>query len=252
MKKKLLTTSILVIAAITLVATTILATIAYLSSSTAVSNTFTVGDVKIEMFESKVSPDGEKLDAAGEKTADGNSYHLTPGKTYLKDPSIYVNTSSDDCYIFIKTRNQISHIEDGYIDPKDGDKLTMREQLFENGWVPLYQSDNGDVIYCYKGDAESVSGDKIATYVKKPVDTKKQIDLFDEFTIDSQADISRSGGAKVTITAFAIQKEGFGISAPEGSFAYMCHLWNIVSGEFDFETVTIPDTVITEGKANLK
>ena len=76
MKKKLLTTTILVIAAIALVASTMLATIAYLTSSTAVSNTFTVGDVKIEMYESKVNPDGEKIDPdSPAKTADGNSYH---------------------------------------------------------------------------------------------------------------------------------------------------------------------------------
>ena len=254
MKKKLLTTTILVIAAIALVASTMLATIAYLTSSTAVSNTFTVGDVKIEMYESKVNPDGEKIDPdSTAKTADGNSYHLSPGHTYVKDPSVFVDSTSDDCYLFIKTRNQISHLEDGNIPPQTEDKPTMRQQLFDRGWKALYQTETGEVIYCYKGDAEELSGDKIATYVKKPATGKKQIDLFKTFTIDKEADISKSGGAKVTITAFAIQTKGIDISSEiePGTFQYMCRLWNIVSGEFSFENVIIPDSVITAGQTNL-
>lgn len=252
MKKKLLTTTILVIAAITLVVSTMLATIAYLTSSTAVSNTFTVGDVKITMFESKVNSDGEIINPADGKTADGNSYHLSPGRTYVKDPSIFIDSTSDDCYLFIKTRNQIAHLEDGNLNPVEDDALTMREQLLKHGWKPLYRTETDETIYCYKGDA--TDNPAFATYVTKPTNTKKQIDLFDNFTIDTKADISKSGGAKVTITAFAIQTKGIDISndITAGSFEYMCKLWNIVSGEFSFENVIIPDTAIQAGAPNLQ
>ncbi|MBR6675742.1 MAG: hypothetical protein IKL24_00225 [Clostridia bacterium] len=260
MKKKLLTAALLTVTALTLVVATVFVTIAYMTSSTAVSNTFTVGDVKIEMFESKVNSDGVRVDAGGNplaegadivKDADGNSYHLKPGKSYIKDPTIYINSTSDDCYLFIKTRNQIAEIEDGNNVPdgadKDADALTMREQLLANGWVLLYETDGGEVIYCYKGSG-ALTSDIIATpvAVDKTPGNKTAIDLFENFTVDVDADVSRSGGAKVTITAFAIQNDGFSgaISETVGTKAFMMRLWNIVSGEFTFENVVIPEADI--------
>lgn len=248
MKKKLFTICVLLLSAVTLVVASVYTTLAYLSSSTAVSNTFTVGNVMIEMFETKVNPDGTPVDNNGIKDADGNSYHLVPGKSYTKDPSIFISAESDSCYIFIKTRNQISHLEDGNVNPTGDDAPTMREQLLAKGWVKLYEihpgTANTEVIYCYKGSGE-VSGDVIATPVAKSTNGQKvRVDLFDTFTIDSDVDVSKSGGAKVTITAFAIQDDGFKITDTKGSTAFMMRLWNIVSGEFDFESVVIPESDI--------
>ena len=58
-KKKITTALIVVVAAVALVAISIAGTIAFLTSSSAVSNTFTVGNVFIEMFESPVDEDGK-------------------------------------------------------------------------------------------------------------------------------------------------------------------------------------------------
>ena len=137
MKKNNLTKALLLmLGAVALVCVSVFSTIAYLSESAAVSNTFTVGNVSIEMFESPVGTDGqintdaekgttkEQFQAATaytKKTSDGNSYHLVPGKTFDKDPSVYVKADSEDCYIFIKVRNQIRPIE-------DPSKPTMRQQ----------------------------------------------------------------------------------------------------------------------------
>ncbi len=274
MKKKIFTAAMLTVAALTLVVATVLATIAYMTSSTAVSNTFTVGDVKIEMFESKVNSDGIRVDASGNplaedatvvKNADGNSYHLKPGKSYIKDPTIYINSTSDDCYLFIKTRNQISNLEDGNVvsDGEDttSDNLTMREQLLKNGWIMLYTTETGEVIYCYSGEKYTGEGvpsedrnltDKVAVpvAVNKTAGATTEVDLFETFTIDADADVSKSGGAKVTITAFAIQNEGFTITEDVGTKAFMMRLWNIVSGEFTFENVIIPEEDITGTTVN--
>ena len=244
MKKKLLTTAILLVAAIALVVTTMLATMAYLSESAAVSNTFTVGNVSIEMYESPVGANG-LIDPANKeayqngtlkKTSDGNSYHLVPAKTFDKDPSIYVKADSEDCYIFIKVRNQIRPVED--------QANTMKSQVEAAGWKPIYNISADETIYVYVGTRPLGEGD-FASVVEK-TNVERKIDLFKTFTIDDNADISKLGGAKVTITAFAIQGDihlqgGTDSIAKSGDMTDMQKLWNVVSGEFEFETVTIPD-----------
>ena len=243
MKKNNLTKALLLTAAaVALVCVTVLSTVAFLSESAAVSNTFTVGNVSIEMFESPVNTDGQidptlkdafQADTAyTKKTSDGNSYHLVPGKTFDKDPSVYVKADSEDCYIFIKARNQIRPIE-------DQDEPTMREQLIANNWVEIYNISADESLYVYKGTEALPDGD-IAGVVKKDANERK-IDLFETFTVAEQADISKLGGAKVTITAFAIQGDLNNSIEKSGTLTEMQQLWNVVSGEFEFETVIIPD-----------
>ncbi|MBQ8742445.1 MAG: hypothetical protein IJZ03_03675 [Clostridia bacterium] len=212
MKKKLLTAAILTVAAIALVVVTVLTTIAYLTSSSAVSNTFTVGNVGIKMYESNVDDNGKKIadtDLHGTmKDSDGNNYHLMPGKTYDKDPTIYVDASSDSSYLFVKVRNNISSIEygnfvhaDNTVSAQDSTKPTIEKQMIANGWVKYLETATG-TVYLYtdgNGKALPVGG----------TNTDMEIDVFSTFSIDEHADISLYGGAKVTLTAFAIQTAGF-------------------------------------------
>lgn len=265
MKKNNLTKALLLmLGAVALVCVSVFSTIAYLSESAAVSNTFTVGNVSIEMFESPVNADGQIDPALKEafqaataytkKTSDGNSYHLVPGKTFDKDPSVYVKADSEDCYIFIKVRNQIRPIEygnnlsQGSTAPEG--KKTMRQQVEAAGWKEIYKISADESIYVYKGTVDLTNGttdntddDAFAGVVKKDTNERK-IDLFKTFTVAEQADISKLGGAKVTITAFAIQGDINNSVAKSGTFKDMQRLWNVVSGEFEFENVVIPPEVI--------
>ena len=65
MKSKALKPILLAVTALVLVAATVMATVAYMTSSAAVSNVFTVGNVSMQMFESKVTSDGKYADGAG-------------------------------------------------------------------------------------------------------------------------------------------------------------------------------------------
>ena len=57
-------------------------TIAWLMDTTdAVTNTFTVGDVDIEVDEEKVNPDGTPTEEDDDRVQE-NNYHLLPGQTY--------------------------------------------------------------------------------------------------------------------------------------------------------------------------
>ena len=111
-KKKAIIARCALVGVVAIVASSVLATVAYLTSSAAVSNVFTIGDVKMTMDESKVNSDGTLVNPVGSaKDADTNSYHLVPNKTYIKDPTIYIQPGSESSYLFIIARNDISSIE---------------------------------------------------------------------------------------------------------------------------------------------
>lgn len=74
----------LVLCAVLLVTASVLGTMAYLTSTDKVVNTFTVGKVAITLDEAKVDPDGKPVaDAARVKE---NAYHLLPGHGIHEGP----------------------------------------------------------------------------------------------------------------------------------------------------------------------
>ncbi len=235
MKKKLLTATALVLSAVLLVAAGVLGTLAFFAASSAVSNTFTVGDVKIQMLESKTDENGVDLDGADTRTVDGNSYRLVPTKTYVKDPAIYVEPLSEPSYLFVKVKNGISTIEK----PDN----TMKDQMIANGWQLVKNNLSGEELYLYLGKDElgvSKATDSLATGaldVKFVGSAQKEtVELFNTFTVDTNADVTDYAGAKVTLTAFAIQKAGF--DDANGLTGYQ-NAWNAIVGRFPFESGTV-------------
>lgn len=91
---------LLTLCAVLLVAASVLGTMAYLTSSAEVKNTFTVGKVEIKLDEAKVNADGIPVEGADRVTA--NSYKLMPGTTYTKDPTVTVLKGSEDSYVRMK------------------------------------------------------------------------------------------------------------------------------------------------------
>lgn len=155
---KVLKAMLLSAAAVMLVVATMFATMAYLTASSAVSNVFTVGNVTMQMFESKVNSDGTLADgvvAGAMKTADTNSYHLQPGMSYIKDPTVYVDPKSDESYLFVRLRNDLKTIEKG------GEGApTIVEQLRANGWLEIERADNNvDAIFVYVGTEHGTDGE---------------------------------------------------------------------------------------------
>lgn len=91
---------LLTLCAVLLVAASVLGTMAYLTSSAEVKNTFTVGKVEIKLDEAKVTADGIPVEGADRVTA--NSYKLMPGTTYTKDPTVTVKAGSEESYVRMK------------------------------------------------------------------------------------------------------------------------------------------------------
>ena len=214
MKKKFLTAALLTFAALTLVVVTVFVTLAFLADSSAVSNTFTVGNVGIDMKETKVDENGEAVEPA--EKVDGNSYHLRPNCTYTKDPTIVIETTNanDKMFLFVKSNNMIRGIEAGNIvDDPNANKPTMRAQMEANGWVEFIRSEDGvEIVWVY--GTRGNDGVIIPTAVScdsRQLDEndapKGQFKLCNEFTIGNvdNAALNLYGGTTVTFTGFAIQ-----------------------------------------------
>ena len=276
MKKKLLKALSLVMAAVALVAITIAGTAAYFTSSSAVTNTFTIGKVGIHLFESpvvngKIDPSAQLVN--GMKTSNGNNYHLQPGGNYDKDPTIYVDAASDASFLFVKARNQIATIE------AESDHGLMREQMLKNGFVLFETTPTGNV-YVFAGtitgnknvplnlensDAAKYEAnfekDTLGNYVKDSNEQRKlvpikgsstavggtgamqTIDLFSEFSVinneDGTIQFEVYGGAKVTLTAFAIQTTGFVDDSDlslEGAKTAEQKAWDAIVATYPYES----------------
>lgn len=100
---------LLSLCAVLLVVASVMGTMAYLTSTDTVNNTFTVGKVKITLDEAEVNVNGEKI---SEKRVQDNEYKLMPGHTYIKDPTVTVKEGSEDSYVRLKvTFNNVSKLE---------------------------------------------------------------------------------------------------------------------------------------------
>lgn len=170
-------TLILAACAIMLVCATIAGTLAYLTATVSVKNTFTVGNVAITMDETDVDDSTLNEDRDTE-----NKYKLLPGQTYTKDPIIHVSATSEDCYVFVKVTNNISAVEAA------GDS-TIAKQLEENGWKTVPNVSN---VY-YKEDA---------------VKANANVDVFGSFTVSDSAtneQLKAIDGETIEVTAYAVQ-----------------------------------------------
>lgn len=179
----------LVLCAVLLVTASVLGTMAYLTSTDKVVNTFTVGKVAITLDEAKVKEDGTAVTPA--ERVKENAYHLLPGHTYTKDPMVHVQANSEDSFIFVKVENGIANYED---------RPTIAEQIAARGWTPL----TGVANVYYKAYTKS------AEITDLPV--------FGNFTIANHANAADgwnnfSAETKVTVTAYAVQQDGFASAA---------------------------------------
>ena len=114
--------------ALLLVSLSVGMTIAYLTDTEAVVNTFTVGDVEITLDEAKVDEYGEPVENADRVQT--NEYKLIPGHKYTKDPTVHVTKGSEPSYI-----RMIVEITD-LADLKAACGADFLPQNFVEGWDP--------------------------------------------------------------------------------------------------------------------
>lgn len=185
--KKTLT---VLLALVLVIAMSVAGTMAYLTSTATVTNTFTVGKVAITMDEAKVNEYGQKLNTsdavAGENDTlaarvNANTYKLIPGHEYVKDPIVHVDADSENSWIFVKVTNEISAIIDT--------AKTLDAQIEDNGWTKLE------------------TGVYYQSYTKDQPD--KDLEVFESFKLTGNANVASYNTKTIVVNAYAIQADGF-------------------------------------------
>lgn len=199
--------ALLVVAcALLLVAASVFGTMAYLTSTDTVTNTFTVGKVKITLDEAKVDADGKPVTPA--ERVKGNSYKLLPGHTYTKDPTVTVVTGSENSYVRMKVEvENIDQLKTVFTDASYyGTNGVFLLQKLVGGWdntkwesVGYVQSEDGKT-----GTYEFRYYQETGPNTLEP--------LFTTITIPGSVDaagLEKLGNVKIKITGEAIQADGF-------------------------------------------
>ena len=104
MKKKVL---LLLAVATICFACVVGSTVAWVRGQASITNTFTIGNVTLSLFETS-----------------GRNYQLIPGTTVVKNPTVTVHRGSTDCWLFVRIEESADL--DNYISYTPAD-----------GWLPL-------------------------------------------------------------------------------------------------------------------
>lgn len=230
MKKKILVACLCVALAVLTIAGT---TLAYLTSTDKVENTFTVGNVAVKLDEAKVTTDGTPVEGADRVKA--NDYKLMPGHTYTKDPTVTVLDGSEESYIRLKvTFNKASALIAMCTDPEFADDgptgienaypLTRMVKFVEanaakwDGIIPDNMVETEDMLADAKYFAYDKTADTLTYYfyytetVAAPDDDVVLPVLFDKITVPDWVtgeQLKTVEGLQINVVANAIQADGF-------------------------------------------
>lgn len=203
MKKSMLRKVLLLAcSAVLLVCLSVGATIAYLTDSKEVKNTFTVGKVEIELDE--IDYDNS---TTGKDRDKENKYHLLPAHEYDKDPTVYILPDSEESYIrvFVTITNS-----------KAFDELFKTYGFQISDWVDVStdwkyiantedeQNNTRTYELWYKDGAKQDATSSTETRTLTPVFTK--ITVPNKLT---NTDIAKLNNLEIKVVAQAIQADGF-------------------------------------------
>lgn len=185
---------LLALCAVLLVAASVLGTMAYLTSQDEVTNTFTVGSVSITLDEAKVNTDGTYVTDKDNRT-DTNDYHLLPGHSYIKDPTIHVAQNSEDCWLFVQITDEIAAIQDAD---------TIATQMAANGWTLVDADAN---VYAHNAIAKAGNNVVVFESFKIKGDVKNDA-------------LAAYANKTIKVIAYAVQADGFDTAAAAWTAAF--------------------------------
>lgn len=180
----------IVLAAVLLIGAVVGGTIAWLTDTTkTVTNTFTIGDINIDLKETSA------VDDSGNLKQEYSSF--VPGDKLLKDPTITVDANSEACYLFVKVTdtNNTFNTNDKYI------KWTVRTG--ENEWKPV----DGHSGYWYREVDEKSTPQTFYVLTGEGTNANGQVEVNGEIT-KAQADAIRdTDQPQIIVKAAAVQKD---------------------------------------------
>lgn len=196
---------LMTLCAIILVVATVFGTMAYLTSTDEVVNTFTVGNVAIKLDEAKVGTDGKALTGADATRVKENSYKLLPGHVYDKDPTVTVLAGSEESYVRMKVTFNNANELDTIFAPDGADLTSIFNGYDSANWIA-------------KGNKKDETADT-RTYefwykeaVGAPEADVALDALFDSIKVPERVtgdQLAKLADFKITVVAEAIQADGF-------------------------------------------
>ena len=165
---------LLVLCAALLVGASVMGTLAYLTDNDTATNTFTVGDVDIELKEYALASDYTKTDEVVDNL---ENIKLVPGRVIEKNPFITVGDTSEECWLFVVVENGL----------EGAGEITWAE-----GWTKL-------------------DGKNIWQYESKVAAGAEPVDVFTQFTCSEELtneELAAFDGKTIVITAYAVQADG--------------------------------------------
>ena len=194
---------LMALCAVLLVAASVMGTLAYLTSTDTVTNTFTVGTVQIKLDEAKANTDGTLVENADRVKA--NSYKLLPGHTYNKDPMVTVLKGSESCYVKMTVTFTKAAELDAIFAPNGANLTSIFAGYDSANWID-------------KGNTED-TGKNTRTYefwykeaVAAPTADVALDALFDKIVVPgtiTNTQLATIEGMTITVNAYAIQADGF-------------------------------------------
>lgn len=193
----------LMVGAVALVGVSIMGTMAYLTSTDEVVNTFTVGNVQIKLDEAKANADGSLVEGAERVKA--NSYKLLPGHEYNKDPMVTVLKGSESSYVKMTVTFDKASELDAIFAPNGADMTKIFNGYNGENWI-------------YKGNTKDTEKNT-RTYefwyketVGAPTADVSLDALFDSITVPgsiNNTQLATIDDMHITVNAYAIQADGF-------------------------------------------
>lgn len=185
MKKRI---AVALVALVMIVGCVVGGTLAWLVDDTdPVVNTFTYGDINIELDETDADNDGETKE---------NEYKMVPGNTIAKDPKVTVLANSEACWLFVKVEESENF----------GDFMTY---TIADGWTSLADEDG---VY-YREVAASAAAQEFPVLKEDKVTVKGEVT---KTQLNALTDATRP---TLTFTAYAVQKDNVADAATAWDYA---------------------------------
>lgn len=199
---------ILILSIVLALSASTLGTLAYLSDEDSVVNTLTVGNVEIKVDEAAVDVNGERIQGAERR--DNNTYHLIPGTTYTKDPTLTVIKGSSESYVrMLVTLDKYSEIK--AIESLGEEGFTLEDlvsgidsTIWKCEANPVVDELTNTITFEYRYheavDASDAENDRMLEA------------LFTSFAIPSEVtndELQSIDGMEITVRGHAIQASGF-------------------------------------------
>ena len=206
MKKKLL---IMSVAMVLVCAFAVGMTIAYLTSTDSVVNTFTVGNVRIKLDEADVDEYGRVPQGSPAPRVSRNDYKLIPGHEYTKDPTVTVLSGSEKSYIKMTVTVTKSDVLDDIFAPNGADLTSIFDDYDGTTWIYKdITEDNENKTRTYEFWYKTTVDAREDAVKLEPLFTS--IVVPDFITGDQLAELQTM---TITVNAYAIQADGFADAA---------------------------------------